>query len=166
MTTEPKDSTTTGDAPEVALASDHAGVELKAALADWLRGRGVSVCDLGPADASSVDYPDFAERLGLEVSQGRAQKGVLICGSGVGVSIAVNKVAGIRAALAAEPLTARLSRRHNDANVLCLGARIIGEEMARACVEAFLGSDFDPGDDGRHQRRVDKIARIQDASIS
>lgn len=150
----------------VAIASDHAGVELKAALAQWLRTQGFSVEDLGPQDAAAVDYPDFAQRLGLFVREGRAQQGVLICGSGVGVSIAANKVAGIRAALVSEPLTAELSRRHNDANVVCLGARIVGEEMARACVLTFLQTAFDPGDDGRHRRRVERIAQIQESSGS
>lgn len=149
---------------QVAIASDHAGVELKSALADWLGARGVSLRDLGPHDAGSVDYPDFAQRLGEEVAQGRAQKGVLICGSGVGVSIAVNKVAGIRAALVSEPVSASLARQHNDANVICLGARLVGEDMARACVQTFLDGAFEPGDDGRHQRRVDKIAAVRAAS--
>ncbi|TDP64441.1 ribose-5-phosphate isomerase [Bradymonas sediminis] len=149
---------------QVAIASDHAGVELKAALAEWLIARGVSLRDLGPQDGQSVDYPDYAKRLGDEVVQGRAQKGVLICGSGVGVSIAVNKVAGVRAALVSEPLSASLARQHNDANVICLGARIVGEAMARACVQAFLDGEFDPGDDGRHQRRVDKIAAVRASS--
>src|SRR5690554_414925 len=161
MTTQPTDPHV---CVQVAIASDHAGVELKSALVDWLGARGVSLRDLGPYDAQSVDYPDFARILGEEVARGDAQKGVLICGSGVGVSIAVNKVAGIRAALVTEPLTAGLARRHNDANVLCLGARIIGEEMARACVQAFLDEAFEPGDDGRHQRRVDKIARLGESS--
>lgn len=149
---------------DVAIASDHAGVELKAALVDWLDSRGVSVRDLGPPDAQSVDYPDYAQRLGEEIAQGRAARGVLICGSGVGISIAANKIAGIRAALVGEPLSASLARRHNDANVVCLGSRIVGEEMARACVQAFLDGSFDPGDDGRHRRRVDKIAALRDSS--
>lgn len=161
MTTQPPGVRTR---VQVAIASDHAGVELKSALVDWLGARGVSLRDLGPHDTQAVDYPDFARRLGEEVARGGAQKGVLICGSGVGVSIAVNKVAGIRAALVCEPLTAALARRHNDANVVCLGARIIGEEMARACVQAFLDGEFEPGDDGRHQRRVDKIMRLGEPS--
>lgn len=151
-------------AAQVAIASDHAGVALKAQLAEWLRAQGFTVADLGPQGAAPVDYPDFAQRLGLFVREGKAERGVLICGSGVGVSIAANKVAGIRAALVSDPLTAALSRQHNDANVVCLGARIVGEEMARACVRVFLQTDFDPGDDGRHRRRVEHIAQIRASS--
>ncbi|QDG53765.1 ribose 5-phosphate isomerase B [Persicimonas caeni] len=151
------------EASEVAdlvIASDHAGVEFKAMLADWLREQGKTVVDLGPAEAQSVDYPDFAELLANKVAGGHADKGILICGSGIGMSIAANKVPDVRAALVTDPLMASLSRQHNNANVLCLGARIIGEELAKACVDAFLTTDFDPGDDGRHQRRVGRIAEI------
>lgn len=147
---------------DVALASDHAGVELKAELAHWLGERGLTVADLGPAESHSVDYPDFAEVLARRVAEAGAERGILICGSGIGMSIAANKVDGVRAALVTDPLMAELSRRHNDANVLCLGARIIGRDMAKACAEAFLNTDFDPGDDGRHQRRVGRIHEIED----
>jgi ribose 5-phosphate isomerase B len=154
---EPSEVTEVGD---VVLASDHAGVAFKAMLAQWLREQGKLVVDLGPAESHSVDYPDFAELLGHNVADGHAECGILICGSGIGMSIAANKVAGVRAALVTDPLMASLSRKHNNANVLCLGSRIIGEEMAKACVEAFLETDFDPGDDGRHQRRVGRIDEI------
>ncbi len=145
---------------DIVIASDHAGVEFKATLAQWLREQGKTVVDLGPAEAHSVDYPDFAELLANKVAGAHADKGILICGSGIGMSIAANKVPEVRAALVTDPLMASLSRQHNDANVLCLGSRLIGEEMAKACVDAFLTTDFDPGDDGRHQRRVGRIAEI------
>lgn len=150
------------EAAQVVLASDHAGVEMKADLVDYLREQGRHVADLGPTEIRSVDYPDFAELVGRAVGKGEAPYGILICGSGIGMSIAANKVAGVRAAMVSEPISAGLSRQHNDANVLCLGARLIGRDMARACVDAFLSTDFEPGDDGRHQRRVGRIAEIQD----
>lgn len=160
------DKPTQGEGARVALGSDHAGAELKASLRAWLEAEGVSVLDLGPEPGVSVDYPDFAERLGLAVREGRAEQGVLICGSGVGVSIAANKVKGIRAALVSEPVSAALARQHNNANVVCLGARLLGEDMARECVETFLNTPFDPGDDGRHRRRVELIAQVQSRSGS
>jgi ribose 5-phosphate isomerase B len=158
--TRPDDRSEVTEVGDVVLASDHAGVAFKAMLVQWLREQGKTVTDLGPAESRSVDYPEFAELLGHNVSDGHATCGILICGSGIGMSIAANKVAGVRAALVTDPLMAGLSRKHNDANVLCLGSRIIGEEMAKACVEAFLQTDFDPGDDGRHQRRVGRIGDI------
>lgn len=148
-------------AVDVALASDHAGVGLKAALVRWLVARGLSVYDAGPEESVAVDYPDYALRVSRQVAQSEARFGVLVCGSGVGMSIAANKVAGVRAALVSEPVSASLSRQHNDANVLCLGARIIGEQMALECLRAFVDTAYEPGDDGRHQRRVDQIADIE-----
>ncbi len=145
---------------DIALASDHAGVELKDDLVHWLQQRGEVVRDLGPADTTSVDYPDFAARVASAVASGRAHRGILICGSGIGMSIAANKVAGIRAVVANNSLQAELSRRHNDANILCLGQRLTGPDLARDCVRSFLATSFDPGDDGRHQRRVNRIASI------
>lgn len=148
------------DVIDVVLASDHAGVAMKSALADYLRRDGGSIVDLGPSDTTSVDYPEFALRVALKVASGEAERGILICGSGIGMSIAANKVDGVRAALVTDPLMAELARRHNDANVLCLGARLIGETMAEACIDAFLSTAFDPGDDGRHQRRVSRMTAI------
>lgn len=139
----------------IAIASDHAAIEMKAALVAWLRGRGVEVVDLGPATADSVDYPDFGYKLADAVSGGSADRGIALCGSGIGISIAVNRNAGCRCALVSEPLSARLAREHNDANVIALGARLIGIEMAKACVEAFLATEF-LGD--RHVRRVEKLS--------
>jgi ribose 5-phosphate isomerase B len=138
----------------IAIASDHAAVELKAVLADWLRAQGHAVTDLGPAEGESVDYPDYGYKLAAEIAAGRCERGVALCGSGIGISIAVNREPACRCALVSEPLSARLSREHNDANVIALGARLIGVEMARACLAAFLETPF--GGE-RHVRRVGKL---------
>lgn len=145
---------------DVAIGSDHAGVELKSHLIGWLRRHHYTVADMGPLDAGSVDYPDYAERVARKVVAREARHGILICGSGIGMSIAANKVQGIRAAVVSEPISAALSRQHNDANVLCLGARLTGTTMAEACVDAFLTTSFDPGDDGRHQRRIQRVTAL------
>lgn len=141
----------------VYIASDHAGVATKAMLAEFVRELGHEVVDLGPADTASVDYPDFAHRLATQVVSEPGSWGVLICGSGIGMSIAANKVSGARAALVHEAYTARMARNHNDANVVVLGARVIGPEIMKECLRAFAAADFTPGDDGRHARRVGKI---------
>jgi ribose 5-phosphate isomerase B len=142
-------------AERIAIASDHAAYDLKAALAQHLRELGHDVLDLGPEGADPVDYPDYGYRLADAIASGEAGKGVAICGSGIGISIAVNRHPSARAALVSEPLSARLAREHNDANVIAMGARIIGIEMAKACVAAFLGASF--GGD-RHLRRVEKLS--------
>ncbi|RXR28546.1 ribose 5-phosphate isomerase B [Sphingobium fluviale] len=139
----------------IALASDHAAIELKALLAGWLHEQGHEVSDLGPHDGTSVDYPDYGYKLAAAIAAGEAERGIAICGSGIGISIAVNRNPACRAALVSEPLSAQLAREHNDANVIALGARLIGPEMAKACVTAFLSTEF--GGD-RHQRRVDKLS--------
>ncbi len=149
---------------DVALGADHAGVTMKNDLADWLQQRGASVQDMGPGDTSSVDYPDFAARVASAVAKGSARRGILICGSGIGMSIAANKVDGIRAVVVTNPLQAQLARRHNDANILCIGQRLTGPDMARECVSTFLTTPFDPGDDGRHQRRVNRIISLESTS--
>ncbi len=138
----------------IAIASDHAAIDLKAALADWLRGAGHDVADLGPDTAASVDYPDFGYKLAAAIADGSAERGIALCGSGIGISIAVNRNPAARCALVSEPLSATLAREHNDANVIAMGARLIGVEMAKACITAFLATEF--GGD-RHQRRVDKL---------
>lgn len=148
------------DAADVLIASDHAGVELKAQIVEALRKRAISIVDLGPTETASVDYPSFAKVLADRIAA-HGGHGILICGTGIGMSIAANKVHGVRAALANDPVSAGATRRHNDANVLCLGARIIGRDMALACIDAFLGTEFDPGDDGRHRRRVTMIADLE-----
>jgi ribose 5-phosphate isomerase B len=138
----------------IAIASDHAAVDMKATLTAWLREQGHEVNDLGPDDGQSVDYPDYGYKLAAEIEAGRAERGVAICGSGIGISIAVNRNPACRCALVSEPLSAQLSREHNDANVIALGARLIGPEMAKACVTSFLSTEF--GGD-RHLRRVNKL---------
>jgi ribose 5-phosphate isomerase B len=139
----------------IAIASDHAALALKSALAEYLRAAGHDVADLGPHDDASVDYPDYGYRLASAIADGSVERGVALCGSGIGISIAVNRNPAARAALVSEPLSARLSREHNDANVIAMGARLIGIEMAKACIDAFLSTEF--GGD-RHQRRVDKLS--------
>ncbi|MXO74031.1 ribose 5-phosphate isomerase B [Altererythrobacter aerius] len=139
----------------VAIASDHAAVDLKAALRAWLIDEGHEVADLGPDSHDSVDYPDFGFRLAEVVADGTAECGVALCGSGIGISIAVNRNPGVRCALISEPLSAALAREHNDANVIALGARLTGIDMAKACIQAFVTTPFAGG---RHQRRVDKLA--------
>jgi ribose 5-phosphate isomerase B len=141
-------------AETVVLASDHAGVELKQQLRAVLQDRGLEVLDLGAHDMSSVDYPDKAEALAAALADGRAQRGVLVCGTGIGISIAANRHRHVRAALCHDVTTARLSRQHNDANVLALGARIVGAGVARECLEAFLDTPFEGG---RHALRVGKL---------
>jgi ribose 5-phosphate isomerase B len=140
----------------IAIASDHAAFVMKSELAEWLRGEGHDVVDLGTNGPESVDYPDYGYRLGQAIADGSADVGVALCGSGIGISIAVNRIPAARCALVSEPLSASLARQHNDANVIALGARLIGSEMAKACVTAFLDTDF-LGD--RHQRRVDKLSK-------
>ena len=139
----------------IAIASDHAAVDLKAALVEHLRAAGYEVSDLGPATADSVDYPAYGYKLAEAIASGAADKGVALCGSGIGISIAVNRHPACRCARVSEPLSAALARQHNDANVLAMGARLVGSEMAKACVDAFLGTGF-LGD--RHQRRVDQLS--------
>jgi ribose 5-phosphate isomerase B len=139
----------------IVIASDHAALALKSALVDYLLSAGHEVNDVGPYDESSVDYPDYGYKLADAIADGSAERGVALCGSGIGISIAVNRHPAARAALVSEPLSARLSREHNDANVIAMGARLIGIEMAKACLDAFLTTEF--GGD-RHQRRVDKLS--------
>ncbi len=139
----------------IALASDHAATAMKAELADWLRGFGHDVLDLGTNGPESVDYPDYGYRLGKAIETGEAAFGIALCGSGIGISIAVNRNPAARCALVSEPLSAGLAREHNDANVIALGARMIGIEMAKACVTQFLETAF-LGD--RHVRRVEKLS--------
>ena len=138
----------------IAIASDHAAFELKAALVEWLRDEGHEVRDLGPENASSVDYPDYGYRLAEAIAAGEATRGIALCGSGIGISIAVNRHPSTRCALVSEVLSARLAREHNDANVIAIGARLIGIEQARACITTFLSTPFGGG---RHVRRVDKL---------
>jgi ribose 5-phosphate isomerase B len=141
----------------IVLTADHAGVDLKDELAAWLAEQGHEILDLGTHSHESVDYPRFGAMLAEAIADGRAERGITVCGSGIGVAIAANRNPACRCAQVAEPLSAALARRHNDANAIALGARLIGSEMARACVETFLATEFEGG---RHQRRVDQLSHI------
>ena len=141
----------------IALAADHAGYVLKDELARWLEEQGHEIEDLGTNGPDSVDYPDFGSKLARVVGSGEADKGIVVCGSGIGISIAVNRDPRCRCARVDDPLSAGLAREHNDANVLALGARLVGPDMAKACVQAFLGTEFAGG---RHQRRVDQLSSL------
>jgi ribose 5-phosphate isomerase B len=139
----------------IAIASDHAALELKAALAEHLRAAGHAVDDLGPHDGASVDYPDFGYKLGHAIASGDVERGVALCGTGLGISMAVNRNPACRCAVVSEQLSAYFSRDHNDANVIAMGARMIGIEQAKACLDTFLSTPF--GGD-RHIRRVEKLS--------
>src|SRR6185436_20081092 len=147
----------------IALGADHAGFELKNELSDVLRQSGHEVCDFGTNSAESIDYPDYAAHVAKTVAAGKAERGVLVCSSGVGMSIAANKIRGIRAALGVSPEEVRVTRAHNDANVLTLGARFTDPALARELVRTFLETPFeDSGNDGgRHARRVAKISDLE-----
>ena len=138
----------------ICIASDHAGYDLKDTLKSDLESWGYDVRDLGTQGPESVDYPDFGHALAEAVASGQADRGVVVCGTGIGISIAANRHPGVRAALCHDSLTARMSRQHNDANVLALGARVIGEETARDCLKVFLETEFEGG---RHVRRVENL---------
>ena len=147
---------------KVLIASDHAGIDLKAAiqkaLPEW------QWADLGPIDASRVDYPDFAEKLAKKIASGEATQGILICGSGIGMSIAANKVVGVRAAVVENPVAARLSREHNNANVLCLGSRFIASEYGAEIAKVWLETSFSTS--GRHSARIQKITDLENKNLS
>ena len=139
----------------IALSADHAGVDLKDALAAWLGDAGHDLIDLGTHGTGSVDYPDYGARLARALADGQAERGIAVCGSGIGIAIAANRNPSCRCAQVSEPVSATFSRSHNDANAIALGARLIGIEMAKACVTAFLTTEFEGG---RHQRRVDMLS--------
>jgi ribose 5-phosphate isomerase B len=143
----------------IAIAADHAGYHLKEELKPFLRGLGHDWKDFGTNSTESVDYPDFAEQVARAVAEGLCPRGIVICGTGVGSAIAANKVAGVRAGLCHEPFSARHARLHNDANVLALGARVIGAGLAKDIVAAWLDAPFEGG---RHARRVEKIRHIEE----
>ena len=145
----------------IAFAADHAGYELKDALIAWLLEAGHEAIDLGTNGPESVDYPDFGARLARAIERGEAERGIVVCGSGIGISIAVNRNPACRCARVDDPLSAQLAREHNDANVLAFGGRLIGPDMAKACILAFLDTDFSGG---RHQRRVDMLSAILEDS--
>ncbi|MFN4282641.1 MAG: ribose 5-phosphate isomerase B [Alphaproteobacteria bacterium] len=143
-------------AATIAIASDHGGYDLKQLLIDDLRAKGFEILDLGTNGPDSVDYPDYAALMAQAIGEGKAGRGVLLCGSGIGISIAANRYPHIRAALVHDGLTARLSRLHNDANVIAMGGRILGVELARDCLDIFLKTEFEGG---RHARRVAKMSQ-------
>jgi ribose 5-phosphate isomerase B len=138
----------------IALAADHAGYELKSTLVEELRSMGHEVMDLGTDGPGSVDYPDYGKALAEAITSGEADRGVAVCGTGIGISIAVNRHPGVRAAVCHDETSARLAREHNDANVLVLGARLIGAEVAKDCLRTFLETEFAQG---RHVARVTKL---------
>ena len=141
----------------IALAADHAGYLLKDELARWLREQGHDVADLGTNGPESVDYPEYGRRLARAIASGEAERGIAVCGSGIGISIAINREPKCRCARVDDPLSAELARENNDANVLAMGGRLIGSDMAKACVLAFLDTQFAGG---RHQRRVDQLSQL------
>ena len=142
---------------KIAIGSDHAGYDGKELAKQVLGSLGVEILDKGTSGPESVDYPDFGAAVGRAVASGEAERGVLMCGSGIGISMAANKVPGVRAALCWNEETARLARRHNDANVLCIGARLVEPDEAARIIRAFFETDFEGG---RHQQRVDKLAEL------
>ena len=142
----------------VGIASDHAGYELKASLKSMLGEMGLEVVDLGTDGPESVDYPDFADAMAEAIGSGRAARGILVCGTGIGIAMAANRHRNIRAATCHDTTDARLARQHNDANVLALGARTTGPEVAEDCVRVFLNTEFEGDINPRHERRVSKIS--------
>lgn len=143
---------------KIVIGSDHRGVEAKRRLVAALQNLGQDVTDLGCTGPESCDYPDFAYQVATRISRGEADRGILICGTSIGMCIAANKVRGVRAASCQDSITAEMSRRHNDANVLCLSADLLGEELMERMVKIFLETPFEGG---RHARRVDKIKQIE-----
>ncbi|MBI1749201.1 MAG: ribose 5-phosphate isomerase B [Acidobacteria bacterium] len=148
--------------PKIAIGADHAGFHTKESIKKFLAGQGYEIDDVGTASEESVDYPDYARQVAERVAAGRAQVGILMCGTGIGMSITANKVPGVRAALAHDVMTAHMAREHNDANVLAIGARVVPEEQTIAIVREFLNTAFAGG---RHQRRVDKINSLDKEKV-
>ena len=146
----------------IAIGSDHAGFRLKEKIKDFLRKRGVELHDFGPDDENSVDYPDFGEKVARAVSEEKVERGILICGSGLGMTIVANKFKGVRATLCHDEYTAKMSRAHNDSNLLTLGARVLDEETALKIVEIWLDTPFEGG---RHLRRLNKIKEIENKNF-
>ena len=143
---------------KIAIGSDHTALDMKALIIEHLTDKGHELTDLGTYTEQSCDYPVYGEKVARAVQRGECERGVLICGTGLGMSYAANKVRGIRAACVSEPVSARLATEHNSAQIICFGARIVGDEMARAIVDAFFGAEYQGG---RHQRRVDQIGEIE-----
>lgn len=142
----------------IAFGNDHSAVELKKELIPYIESKGYKVVNLGTDETASVDYPVYGEKVARYVAEGKADFGIAVCGTGLGISLAANKVHGIRACVCSEPYTAKYSRLHNNCNVLCFGARVIGPELAKMIIDEFLGTEFEGG---RHARRVDMIMAIE-----
>lgn len=143
---------------KIAMGNDHSAIELKNIIKEFVESKGYEVIDFGTNTPESCDYPVFGEKVGRAVASGEADLGIVICGTGVGISLAANKVKGIRACVCSEPYTAKLSRMHNNSNVLAFGARVVGSELAKMIVDEWLAAEFEGG---RHQRRVDLIMAIE-----
>ena len=148
---------------KIAIANDHSAVELKNIIKEHLESKGYEVLNLGTDSTESCDYPVYGEKVGRAVADGEADLGIAICGTGVGISLAANKVKGIRACVCSEPYTAKLSRMHNNSNILAFGARVVGSELAKMIVDEWLGASFEGG---RHQRRVDMIMDIENKYLN
>lgn len=143
---------------KLAIGSDHAGYEMKEEIKKYLEEKGYEVKDYGTNSTESCDYPEFGEKVGRAVASGECEEGVLVCGTGIGISLAANKVKGIRAAVCSEPVSARLAKQHNNANIIAFGARIVGMEEVKGIVDAFLSAEFLGG---RHEKRVNMISDIE-----
>lgn len=145
---------------KIAVASDHAGIDLKLPMLEVLKERGIEFTDFGTFDHKSTDYPNWGELVGEKVASGEYEKGLLFCGTGLGISLAANKVKGVRAVVCSDTFTAKMSREHNNCNVLSMGARVVGIGLGAEILNAWLDTDFEEG--GRHQRRVDMLTAIED----
>ena len=144
----------------IGIGNDHAAVEMKNQIKEFLEEKGYQVINYGTDSDESCDYPEYGEKVGRAVAEGKVDAGVLICGTGIGISIAANKVKGVRAAVVSEPVSARLTKEHNNANIIAFGARIVGIEMAKEIVSAWLNAEYIGS--GRHERRVDMIRKIEE----
>ena len=142
----------------LALGCDHVGLLLKVPIQEYLQSRGIEVIDFGCFSSERTDYPNYALEVGKAVVEGRCVKGLLFCGTGIGISISANKIRGIRAAVCSEPYSSKLSRMHNDTNVLCLGSRVVGIDLAKMIIDEWLGAEFEGG---RHSQRIEMIAAIE-----
>lgn len=143
---------------KIAIGNDHSAVEMKNIIVEFLQEKGIEVINIGTDTSESVDYPAYGEKVGRAVVDGTADLGIAICGTGLGISLAANKVKGVRACVCSEPYTAIMSRKHNNCNVLCFGARVIGSELAKLIVEEWINAEFEGG---RHERRVNMIMEIE-----
>ena len=148
---------------KIGIGNDHSALELKAEIVELLNGRGIEVVDYGTCTKESCDYPKYGELVAQAVAAKEVDYGILICGTGLGISLAANKVKGVRAVVCSEPFTAKMSKEHNNCNVLAFGARVVGAELAKMIVETWLDTDFEEG--GRHQRRVDMLVAIEEKNM-